>query len=204
MSSKPIIVFEGIEASGKSTNIKIVSRFLKKKKIKYVNFREPGGSRYSEQIRKLILSNRSKANYKTDTFLILASRSENIENIIKKNYKKKIILIDRFTDSTIAYQHYGMKINLNLLKKMNNFITNGLKPDLTILSLVNKKNLNKRLKLRKKNNKYDKFNFSFYDKVQKGYLKLAKGNKKYLIINSNKNTLKQNSDIIIKSINKLI
>ena len=116
MSNKPIIVFEGIEASGKSTNIKIVSNYLKKINKKYISFREPGGSAYSEIIRKLILSNKSKTNYKTDFLLLLASRSENFENIIRKNYKKKIILIDRFIDSTLAYQHYGMKIDINLIK----------------------------------------------------------------------------------------
>ena len=204
MSKKPIIVFEGIEGSGKTYHINNVVRFLKKKKIKFIKIREPGGSQNSEIIRKLILNKKSKTNYITDLLLILASRSENIENIIKKNYRKKIILIDRFVDSTVAYQHYGMNIDITLIKKMNDFITNKLKPDLTILSLVNEKNFKKRLNSRKNNNKYDKFNFSFYNKVQKGYIKIAKGNNRYLIIDSNKNTIKQNSDIIINSINKLI
>lgn len=204
MYNKPLIVFEGIEVSGKTTNIRIVSKLLRRLKKDHIKFREPGGSKYSEVIRKLILNNKSKTNYITDLLLILASRSENIENIIKKNYRKKIILIDRFVDSTVAYQHYGMNIDISLIKKMNDFITNKLKPDLTILSLVNEKNFKKRLNSRKNNNKYDKFNFSFYNKVQKGYIKIAKGDNRYLIIDSNKNTIKQNSDIIINSINKLI
>ncbi len=204
MLKYPVIIFEGIEASGKSTNIQIVSNYLKKIKKKFIKIREPGGSKYSEIIRNLILNKRSKLNFKTDLLLILASRSENINKIIKKNFRKKIIIIDRFTDSTIAYQHYGMGINLNIIKQMNNFVIDKFKADLTILSIVNNKNMKKRLKLRKNNNKYDKFNYSFYEKVQKGFLKIARNNKNYIIIDSNKKNIKENSNIIIENIKKKI
>ena len=204
MFKYPVIIFEGIEASGKSTNIQIVSNYLKKIKKKFIKIREPGGSKYSEIIRKLILNKRSKLNFKTDLLLIMASRSENINKIIKKNFRKKIIIIDRFTDSTIAYQHYGMGINLNIIKQMNNFVIDKFKADLTILSIVNNKNMRKRLNLRKNINKYDKFNYSFYDKVQKGFLKIARNNKNYIIIDSNKKSIKENSNIIIENIKKKI
>ena len=104
MYKKPVIVFEGIEGSGKSYHSKKVSNYLKKKKIAHIIIREPGGSINSEIIRKLILNKKSKFNKNTDLLLYLASRSENI-SILKKNFRKKIILIDRFTDSTLAYQH---------------------------------------------------------------------------------------------------
>lgn len=204
MLKYPVIIFEGIEASGKSTNIQIVSNYLKKIKKKFIKIREPGGSKYSEIIRKLILNKGSKLNFKTDLLLILASRSENINKIIKKNFRKKIIIIDRFTDSTIAYQHYGMGINLNIIKQMNNFVIDKFKADLTILSIVNNKNMKKRLSLRKNINKYDKFNYSFYEKVQKGFLKIARNNKNYIIIDSNKKNIKENSNIIIENIKKKI
>ena len=204
MLKYPVIIFEGIEASGKSTNVQIVSNYLKKIKKKFIKIREPGGSKYSEIIRNLILNKRSKLNFKTDLLLILASRSENINKIIKKNFRKKIIIIDRFTDSTIAYQHYGMGINLNIIKRMNNFVIDKFKADLTILSVVNNKNMKKRLSLRKNINKYDKFNYSFYEKVQKGFLKIARNNKNYIIIDSNKKNIKENSNIIIENINKKI
>jgi dTMP kinase len=204
MLKYPVIIFEGIEASGKSTNIQIVSNYLKKIKKKFIKIREPGGSKYSEIIRKLILNKGSKLNIKTDLLLILASRSENINKIIKKNFRKKIIIIDRFTDSTIAYQHYGMGINLNIIKQMNNFVIDKFRADLTILSIVNNKNMRKRLSLRKNINKYDKFNYSFYEKVQKGFLKIARNNKNYIIIDSNKKNIKENSNIIIENIKKKI
>ena len=116
MSKYPVIVFEGIEASGKSTYISKISKYLNRINRSFVKIREPGGTIHSEIFRKLMLNKKSKFNIKTDLMLIMASRSENVEKVLKKYYGKKIILIDRFTDSTIAYQHYGMGINLNLIK----------------------------------------------------------------------------------------
>ena len=200
----PIIVFEGIEASGKSTNLEYICRYLKKINKKFVKIREPGGSKNSEILRKLILNKKSNLNPKTDLLLLLASRSENIDKIIKKNYKKKIILIDRYTDSTIAYQHYGMKLNIDIIKKINNFVIEKFNPNLTFLFLVNNRNMKKRLKLRKKTNKYDKFNYKFYDNVQKGFLKIAKRKKNYFIVDSNKKNINEVRSLLKNKINKII
>ncbi len=203
MYKYPIIVFEGIEGSGKSFHIKNLEKYLKKKKIKYISLREPGGSENSEKIRNLILKKSSNFNKLTDLFLYMASRNENYQSIIKKNYKKKIILIDRFVDSTIAYQHYGMGINKNLIINLNKFILKNLKPTFTFLNIVNMKNLKLRLKKRSKKNRYDNFNINFYKKVQKGYIHLSKKKKKYMIINSN-NQIAENKKIIKKKINSLL
>ena len=204
MSKKLIIAFEGVEGSGKSLHLKNISKYLKRKKIKFLSLREPGGSKTSEKIRKLILSNKSNFNKKTDLLLYLAARSENIEKIIKKNYKKKIILIDRFIDSTLAYQHYGMGIDKNIINKINQFLLGKIKIDFTFLNLVNMTNLQSRLSKRKNLNRYDKFKISFYKKIQNGFIKIAKKNKKkYLIINSNDSILK-NKKIILNKTNKLL
>ena len=204
MYKYPVIVFEGIETSGKSTNLKIVAKYLNNINRKFIKIREPGGSTLSEIFRKLILNKKSKLNFKTDLMLIMASRSENIDKIIKNNYGKKIIIIDRFVDSTIAYQHYGMGINLNLINKLNNFLLDRFKPTFTFLSIVNKKNMKIRLNKRFSLNKYDKFDLSFYNKVQKGFLNIAKDKKNYFIIDSNENNIEENSQIIIKKIKKLV
>ena len=204
MYKKPIIVFEGIEGSGKSLHINNVAVYLKKKGRKYIKIREPGGNRNSEKIRKLILSNKSNFDKITDLLLYLAARNENIVNIIKKNIGKKIILIDRFTDSTLAYQHYGMGIDINFINTINNFLLKNIKVSFTFLNLVNPKNMKLRLKQRKKLNRYDKFKMLFYKKVQSGFIKISnKNKKKYLKINSNLN-ISINKKIIIKKINKLI
>tara|TARA_B100001175_G_scaffold101082_1_gene85664 strand:- start:790 stop:1404 length:615 start_codon:yes stop_codon:yes gene_type:complete len=203
MSKKPIIVFEGIEGSGKSYHITKVSKYLDKKKINYIKIREPGGSFNSEKIRRLILNKKSNFNVQTDLLLYLAARSENI-SLIKKFYKKKIILIDRFIDSTISYQHYGMGVDLKIINIINRFLLKNIKVNFTFLNVVNKKNLFHRLKKRKSLNRYDQFDMNFYNKVQKGFLKLAKLNKKsYKIIDSNL-SIKKNEDLILHQFKKLI
>ena len=203
MSNKPVVVFEGIECSGKSLHVKNICKFFKKKKIPYICLREPGGSKNSEIIRKLILNKESNFNRHTDLFLYSASRSENIKEL-KKFHKKKIIIIDRFTDSTIAYQHFGLGVDLNLIKKIHNVILNDFKIDFTFLNTVNETNMLQRLKKRNKLNRYDTFNVKFYKKVQKGFLTLAKKKpNKYKIINSNLD-IKINKDIILKKISELI
>ena len=202
MSKKPVIVFEGIEGSGKSYHITNVSRYLKKNKIDHIKIREPGGSLNAEKIRKLILSNKSNFNQDTDLLLYLAARSENIK-LLRKYYKKKIILIDRFVDSTIAYQHYGLGVNINLINTINNYLLKNFKIDFTFLNIVSKKNMIKRLKSRRSLNRYDKFKSNFYQKVQKGFLKLSDKKKKYQIIDSNLD-IKMNKSLIINKLIKLI
>jgi len=203
MSKKPLIVFEGIEGSGKSHHINNVANYLTRKKIKFIKIREPGGSKNSEKIRKLILDNKSTFNRNTDLLLYLASRSENIE-LMKKYYGKKVILIDRFVDSTIAYQHYGMGVNLKFIKMINNYLIKDIKINFTFLNLVNPKNMKERLFKRKKLNRYDQFKDNFYKRVQEGFIKILKKNpKKYMKIDSNLD-ITVNKILILSKIKQLI
>jgi len=203
MSKKPIIVFEGIEGTGKSHHINNVAKYLRRNKKKFIQIREPGGSKNSEKIRKLILNNKSTFNNHTDLLLYLSARSENLE-LIKKNIGKQIILIDRFSDSTIAYQHYGMGINLKFIKNINDYLLKDVNIDFTFLNIVNHKNMKKRLMKRKELNRYDKFNSNFYEKVQRGFIKIFKTNpKKYMKIDSNLD-ISHNEKIILNKINDLI
>jgi dTMP kinase len=203
MSKKPLIVFEGIEGSGKSHHIKIIAKYLTRRKKSFIQIREPGGNKNSEKIRKLILDNKSTFNKNTDLLLYLSARSENID-LIKKNYGKKIILIDRFVDSTLAYQHYGMGINIKFIKSINDFLLRGVNIDFTFLHLVSPKNMKKRLIKRIKLNRYDQFSSSFYKKVQNGFIKILKKKpKKYMKIDSNL-SINDNQDIILNKIKKII
>ena len=203
MSKKPIIVFEGIEGSGKSFHINNVANYLKKKKIKFISIREPGGNENSEKIRSLILNNKSNFNKNTDLLLYLSARSENIDTI-KNNFGKKIILLDRFVDSTLAYQHFGMGVDIKLIKFINNFLLKKIKVNFTFLNIVSQKNMLDRLSKRKSLNRYDKFKSSFYKKVQEGFIKIQKNNpKKYMQIDSNKSIM-ENKKIIINKIDSLI
>ena len=203
MSKKPLIVFEGIEGSGKSHHIQKVVNYLIRKKKKFIHLREPGGNKNSEKIRKLILDNRSTFNKNTDLLLYLSARSENVE-LIKKNIGKKIILIDRFVDSTIAYQHYGMGVNIEFIMLINKFLLKGININFTFLNLVNSKNMQLRLLKRKKLNRYDQFKITFYKKVQNGFIKILKKNpSKYMKIDSNSDIIK-NENIILNKIKELI
>ena len=203
MSKKPLIVFEGIEGSGKSHHINNVANYLTKIKKKFIKIREPGGNKNSEKIRNLILNNKSTFNKNTDLLLYLSARSENID-LIKRNYGKKIILIDRFVDSTLAYQHYGMGVNIDFIKNINDFLLKGITIDFTFLNLVTLKNMKTRLLKRKKLNRYDQFSSGFYKKVQNGFIKILKKNpKNYMKIDSNMN-INDNQNIILNKINELI
>ena len=203
MYKKPVIVFEGIDGSGKTLHINFVSKYLSQRGLKYVKLREPGGSKNSEKIRNLILSKKSNFNKDTDLLLYLSARSENIE-YMKKFYKKKIILLDRFVDSTTAYQHYGFGVNFNIIENINKYLLKNFKVNFTFLHIVNNKNMIKRLNVRKKLNRYDKFKDRFYQKVQNGFLKIAKKNRNhYQIVDSNLD-VEINKKMIINKINKLI
>lgn len=203
MSKKPLIVFEGIEGSGKSHHINNVANYLTKIKKKFIKIREPGGNKNSEKIRDLILNNKSTFNKNTDLLLYLSARSENID-LIKRNYGKKIILIDRFVDSTLAYQHYGMGVNIDFIKSINDFLLKGITIDFTFLNLVTLKNMKTRLLKRKKLNRYDQFSSGFYKKVQNGFIKILKKNpKNYMKIDSNMN-INDNQNIILNKIIELI
>ena len=113
-------------------------------------------------------------------------------------------MIDRFTDSTLAYQHYGFGVNKLLIETINRYLLNKFKIDFTFLNIVNDKNMISRLKIRKNLNRYDRFNLNFYKKVQSGFLNIARKNKKkYQIINSNLD-INFNKEIILNKIKTLI
>ena len=199
----PVFIFEGIEASGKSTNIINFIKYLRKKKIDFIRIREPGVSKFSEKIRNLMLSKKNHLDAKTDLLLIMASRSENMKKILNKYYNKKVIIIDRFSDSTLAYQHYGMGISIRIIKQLNSFVVGKFKPDLTFLCTVNKTNLNKRLNKRSHKNRYDNFKHNFYQKIQNGFLKISKNKSKYVLLNSDKSTPSENLNKIINAYKKI-
>ncbi len=203
---KPLfIVFEGVEGCGKSFQSKKLFYNLKKNNFDVILTREPGGTKSAELIRNLILKDyfqkgiNEKFNKYTDTLLYLAARNEHVLNKIKPALKKKkIVICDRFVDSTIAYQVYGKKVKLNFINEIHKIILGKLKPDITFVLKVSPKSSRKRLLKRRSKNRYDKFSQSFYNKVQKSFLKLSKNKKNYHIFDSSKND-KSLEDLILKS-----
>ena len=140
----------------------------------------------------------------TDTLLYLAARNEHIEKKLKPAiFKKKIIICDRFIDSTSAYQVYGKGVNKNLVDSVHKYILGGIKPDLTFILKATISKAMQRLKKRKKKNRYDKFSKKFYDRVQKAFLKIAKTNKKKYIIIDNSLDITETEKIIFKKFIKV-
>ena len=190
------VTFEGIEGSGKTFQSKKLFRKIKSMGLPSIYTREPGGTRAAEKIREVILkdyfhkNSKEKYNRYTDTLLYLASRSEHIEKKLKPAIsKKKIIICDRFIDSTLAYQVYGKGVSKSLVETIHKYILQGIKPDVTFLLKTNIWTAMRRLKKRKKKNRYDKFSRSFYYEVQKAFLKIAKTNKrKYIIVDNSFDT----------------
>jgi dTMP kinase len=192
------ITFEGIEGSGKSYHSRKLFKTLRKNRLPAIYTREPGGTKNGEIIRAIILN--SKKNYfdkYSEAFLYFAARNELVHKVLIPSIKKKkIIICDRFTDSTLAYQVYGFGIKQLLVDTVHKIILNNIKPDLTFVLKVNVDMALKRVAKRGKKNRYDKFTRNFYSKIQNAFLKVANKNKnKYLIIDTSQN---------IKKVEKLI
>jgi dTMP kinase len=190
------ITFEGIEGSGKSYQSKKLFKKIKSMKLPVLYTREPGGTFAAEKIRQLILDDyyypgfKEKFDKYTDTLLYMASRNEHIKKKIYPSIlKKKIIICDRFTDSTLAYQVYGKGVSRNLVNNIHRYILGQVKPDLTFILKTKVSKAMLRLKKRKKKNRYDRFTEKFYNKVQKAFLRIAKSNKrKYMVVDNSFDT----------------
>ena len=188
------IVFEGVEGCGKSYQSKKLYNKLKKIKLDTILTREPGGTKSSELIRNLILKDyfakdsKEKFDKYTDTLLYLAARNEHIKNkIIPALIKKKVVICDRFVDSTIAYQVYGKKVDIKFINNIHKKILQGVTPNIVFVLKVSMKTSRERLKKRKEKNRYDNFKQSFYNKAQKSFIKLAQKKRNYFILNSSLN-----------------
>ena len=189
------IVFEGIEGSGKSFLSKRIYKYLKKNHINSIYTREPGGTSRAERIRNIILKDYFQKNKGekfdkyTDTLLYLAARNEHMVNKIKPALlKKKVVICDRFIDSTIAYQVYGKKVKRKFIDNIHKQILNGIRPNITFILKVDINKAMIRIKKRASKNRYDKLTKSFYIKAQKAFINIAnKSKKNYYILDNSKN-----------------
>jgi len=209
---KPLfITFEGIEGSGKSYQALRLFKRLKKKKIPVVLTREPGGTENAEKIRNIILNDyfhsklKDKFNIYTDTLLYLAARNEHIINKIKPSInEKKVVICDRFTDSTLAYQVYGKKVNKKFIDSIHAQILQGIKPNVTFLLKVKIDKAMSRVQKRKNKNRYDKFTRRFYKNVQDAFIKISKKNVKRYTILDNSDDTRNIEEIIYNQIIKIL
>ncbi len=167
------ITFEGSEGCGKSTQSKLLCDYLKKKGYAVLHLREPGGTAISEQIRRILLDVRHKEMVpECEMLLYMAARAQIVNEVIRPALQKGTIVIsDRFLDSTLAYQGYGLGMSLSFIKQVGMFVTRGRMPDVTIfLDLSVRKGLDNRQYAQ---DRIEKRTIRYHQKVRRGYLKLA-------------------------------
>jgi len=186
------ITFEGIDASGKTTQARKAVRYLREKGFDVLFLREPGGEPVSERIRKILLKSQSSVTPTTELMLYLASRSQLVEKkIIPALKSKKLVICDRFFDSTLAYQGFGRALDRKWIKDLNRKSTFGVKPDLTLLIDVPLEVYLKRAKLKKNKDRLEKEDLAFYRRIRRGYLEIAKQDKKRVKVIDGSGTISQ-------------
>ena len=169
------ITLEGPEGSGKSTQIRRLAKRLESLGYPVITTREPGGTPIGDQIRQVLVRMENKELHpRTEILLFLAARAQLVEQLIKPALLNgKIILCDRYGDSTLAYQGYGHGLDLDKLRQMLDFATDHLKPDLTILLDLDVKTGLMRKKAEDEWNRLDAYEVLFHERVRQGYLQLA-------------------------------
>jgi dTMP kinase len=176
------ITFEGIEGSGKSTQIVLLANYLKSRRINIVLTREPGGTPIGDQIRKILLDPANKAlNPSAELLLYASSRAQHLfEVILPALDSGAIVLCDRFTDATLAYQGYGRGLDKNVIRELDRIVTAGVRPDLTVLLDIDAAAGLARARGRNNSRglegeaRFENEEIAFHERVRQGYLTLAK------------------------------
>jgi dTMP kinase len=198
------ITFEGIDYSGKSTQAKLLHGYFRKNKIKSILVREPGGTKISEKIRKILLNREHLEMLPlTEFFLFSASRAQLVNEVIKPNLKRGVIVIcDRYYDSSSAYQGYGGKLDVKKVFEVNDFATSGLTPDFTFFVSIPPQKAFKRAVEKHKLDRIENKTLSFYERVNEGFKKIAVKNKKRFVIVDGSQTVDEIHSKIIQIVNK--
>ncbi len=193
-----LITFEGIDGCGKSTQISKLKTFFKNSSDNVIFTREPGGIPEAEEIRKHFLKN-SKIDFlkETEILLLLSARNEHYNKLIKPALDRgKIVICDRFADSTLAYQCYSDEKLELFYKKIHKILFKDFKPTLTILMDISPKIASNRLSLRSKKNSFDMKGLNYFNQVRKKYLSIAKDNKRIKTLKAEKSIDKLFKEII--------
>lgn len=169
------ITLEGSEGSGKTSQLPALEEFLRHQGVPLYVTREPGGTPIGSQVREILMGMENKAMHaRTEILLFCASRAQLVEEVIRPRLAAgQVVLCDRYADSTLAYQGYGRGVDLDWLRRLLDFATGGLKPDLTLLLDVDVEEGLRRKRSSREWNRLDAEEVAFYQKVRQGYLAMA-------------------------------
>lgn len=194
------ITFEGIDGCGKTTQLEKIAEFLTSEGFDVVKTREPGALELGAKIRKILLNSTEKISDNCEKFLFLADRAQHVDMLIRPALNEgKIVLCDRYTDSTIAYQGFGRGADIAHLNLLNDFATNSLKPDLTIVFDVELETSRERIG--KNKDRMESSGKEFFEKVKEGFLEISKNNPEIVKVvdgnNSKEGVYKDTKSLII-------
>ncbi|HEC79592.1 MAG TPA: dTMP kinase [candidate division WOR-3 bacterium] len=197
------ISFEGVEGSGKTTQAEALSGWLSEKNIPHIFVREPGGTAVGEALRKILLNPAYREMHpKCELFLFLAARSQlTYEKILPAISAKKVVVADRFFDSTFAYQIYARNLPRRLVSIFNRFATAGIKPDLTFLFDID---VTKGRERGVFDDRMETEDVAYHQKVRKGYLKLAHRAKKRIKLLNGEKSIEQLKNEVIDYVKELL
>ncbi len=196
------ITFEGADGCGKTTQIELIDNYLRSKGYETVLTREPGAKGLGTKLREILLHYEGEVSPNCESFLFLADRAQHVDCIIKPALKEgKIILCDRHTDSTVAYQGYGRGINIEEIKHLNNLATSGLKPDLTIVFDVDIETSMSRVG--KEKDRMESSGVDFFNKVRNGYLDIAKKEPERVKVINSSDTIENIHKKVVELVEKL-
>lgn len=184
------ITFEGPDGSGKTTQLNRLMPVLQEKGLDVIRTREPGGTDIGDQIRSVIMNMKNKSmNPRTEILLFCASRAQLVEELVRPALSEgKIVLCDRYADSTMAYQGYGHGLDRTALTQLLDFATGGLKPDLTLyFDISAESGLRRRISNHEEWNRMDDYALQFHERVRSGYLEMAAAEpKRWVVIDADR------------------
>ncbi|MCD6422953.1 MAG: dTMP kinase [Elusimicrobia bacterium] len=197
------ITFEGLDGCGKSTQAKLLADALEREGFKVLRTREPGGSLFSEHLRKIILDPNHRVSPITELLLYEASRASHTDEVIRPALEKNFVVIcERYSDATIAYQGFGRGLPLKKIKFIDRFATGGLKPHLTIfLEIPVERSL---ARIRRKKDRLEMENKSFYMRVLQGYRKIRKQQKKRFVVVKGTGNIKKIHERVLSAVKKCL
>ena len=201
MKNGLFITFEGADGCGKTTQIELLDKYLKDKGLETLITREPGAKGLGVKLREILLNYEGEVSPKAESFLFLADRAQHVDCLIKPAITEgKIVLCDRHTDSTVAYQGYGRELDIVQINYLN-LATGGLKPDLTIIFDIDVETSMQRVG--KNKDRMESAGVEFFNRVRCGYLEIAKQEPQRVKVINASDTIENIHNQVVELVNKL-